>query len=125
MLKKLILISAIGYTIVLATLSLVRLNNLPDGGISFADKIFHCLAYALLTLFWFAVCAWTLNVRKKSAFVSVIIFAILFGIIIEVLQHTMTDYRELDVYDILANTLGVMLASLILFFKNSFSVKNT
>lgn len=116
---------ALGYPIALAILSLIRLNNLPSTGISFADKIFHFLAYALLTVFWFGAFLLTFNFKKRRAIFLAVISAIIFGIIIEVLQETMTDSRALDVYDILANSLGALLASVILFFINSLHVKNT
>jgi len=37
----------------------------------------------------------------------------LFGIIIEVLQLTLTDYRAFDWFDVLANTAGVILGLLV------------
>lgn len=123
MLKKIALLAALGYSASLATVSLIRLNNLPDVGISFADKIFHFLAYALLTILWYAAFFLTLNYKKKRAIVYAVILSVIFGIIIEVLQDTLTDSRALDVFDVLANTLGALLASVILFFKNSLHVK--
>lgn len=44
---------------------------------------------------------------------------------IEVLQGTMTVSRAYDVYDMLANSLGALLASTILWFKFRLHVKNT
>lgn len=125
MLKKLVLITTIGYIIALATVSLIRLNNLPDVGVSFGDKIFHFLAYAILTLLCFATLSLTFSLEKTRAILIAGIFAIIFGTIIEVLQDTMTDFRALDVYDVLANSLGALLTSVILFSKNRLRVKNT
>lgn len=125
MLKKLVLVATVGYIIALATVSLIRLNNLPDVGVSFGDKIFHFLAYALLTTLCFTTLFLTFSMEKKRAMLVAVVFAIVFGIIIEVLQDTMTDFRALDVYDVLANSLGALLASVILFFKNRLHVKNT
>jgi VanZ family protein len=123
--KKLVLITTIGYIIALATVSLIRLNNLPDVGVSFGDKIFHFLAYAILTLLCFATLSLTFSLEKTRAILIAGIFAIIFGTIIEVLQDTMTDFRALDVYDVLANSLGALLTSVILFSKNRLRVKNT
>ena len=125
MLKKLVLITTLGYIIALATVSLIRLNNLPDVGVSFGDKIFHFLAYAILTLLCFATLSLTFSLEKTRAILIAVIFAIIFGTIIEVLQDTMTDFRALDVYDVLANSLGALLTSVILFSKNRLRVKNT
>lgn len=125
MLKKLVLIANLGYIIALATVSLIRLNNLPDVGVSFGDKIFHFLAYALLTLLCFATLSLTFSMEKTRAILIAGVFAIIFGILIEVLQDTMTEFRALDVYDVLANSLGALLVSVILIFKNRLQVKNT
>ena len=54
-----------------------------------------------------------------------VVFAILFGIVIEVLQDTMTATRDLEVYDAIANTLGALVAALIIRIKNSLYVKNS
>ncbi|MEC3905803.1 VanZ family protein [Tamlana sp. 2201CG12-4] len=124
MLKKAALLAAISYSLILAIVSLIKLNNLPDVGISFADKIFHFLAYALLTLLWFGAFSYSLNLKKKQAVLYAAILAIIFGIIIEVLQDTMTDSRALDMYDVVANTLGALLASIVLKVKNKLQVKN-
>ncbi len=53
------------------------------------------------------------------------LISITFGIIIEVLQDTMTVSRALDVYDILANTAGVLLAIGLCYLKYGKKVKKT
>ena len=125
MLKKFALIITVFYSVVLATVSLIRLNNLPDIGVSFGDKIFHFLAYCLLTYLWFNAFIYSFKFKKKQAIFFAVIVSILFGIIIEVLQDTMTVSRALDIYDVAANTLGALLASIALWFKNNLHVKNT
>lgn len=125
MLKKLSFLAALCYTIALATVCLIRLTNLPDTGISFADKIFHFLAYGLLILLWYFTFLFTFNLKDRKSILYALIFSVTFGIVIEVLQDTMTDSRALDVYDILANTLGASLVSLLLLFKNNLQVKNS
>lgn len=42
------------------------------------------------------------------------LFAILFGIFIEVLQGSLTSTRSFDYYDVLANTTGVIIAAIML-----------
>ena len=125
MLKKIAFLAALGYTIVLATVCLIRLTNLPDTGISFADKIFHFLAYGLLMLLWYIAFSFTLNLKERKSILYALIFSVTFGIVIEVLQDTMTDSRALDVYDMIANTLGAALVSLVLLFKSRLRVKNS
>jgi VanZ family protein len=124
-LKNFALIITVFYSVVLATVSLIRLNNLPDIGIDFGDKIFHFLAYCLLTYLWFNAFFYSFKFKKKQAIFFAVIVAILFGILIEVLQDTLTVSRALDIYDVAANTLGSLLASIALWFKNNLHVKNT
>ena len=42
---------------------------------------------------------------SKSVLISML-FVIIYGIVIEVVQNTFTDYRSGDLYDVLANSLG-------------------
>ena len=125
MLKKSILFLTLGYTLLLTLVCLVRLNNLPDIGFSFGDKVFHFLAYVLLTILWFGTWHYHFRLKTNKSIVHALVFAIIFGIIIEVLQDVLTDYRALDVHDIFANSLGALLASIALWFKHALRVKNS
>lgn len=123
MLKKIAFLPALIYTIALATVCLIKLTNLPNTGISFADKIFHFLAYALFMVLWYVAFSFSFNLEKNKSILYALFFAVAFGIVIEILQDTMTDSRALDVYDIAANTLGAVLVALVLQFKSSLGVK--
>lgn len=116
MLKKYALVIALGFTILLGFLSLIRLNDLPDFEITFGDKIFHFGAYVVMTLVWYNY----FKVRDKSSKTKQIIIAgiiaAVFGTIIELLQGALTVSREADIYDILANSAGVLVAALFLWF---------
>ncbi|MCF7559256.1 VanZ family protein [Sabulilitoribacter multivorans] len=125
MLKKFALIIAIFYSLVLAFVSLIKLNNLPDVGVSFGDKIFHFLAYFVLTFLWFNTFINTYKFKNRRAIIFSIVISVVFGIIIEVLQETITVSRALDIYDVLANTIGVLIASLVLWVKHILQVKNS
>jgi len=118
-LKKVALFIAISYTILLSVLSLIKLN-VTDLGPTYKDKIFHFLAYGLLTLLWYKVMP-----RSKSKYTLIIITitVIIYGIIIEVLQGKLTEFREASIMDVLANTTGVIVMTLILIFKYKRSVK--
>ena len=125
MLKKAILLATLGYSIALGAVSLMTLKDLPNIEISFADKIFHFLAYSLFTVLWYSTFLNTFSFKKSKATGWAVIFAIFFGIVIEVLQDTMTATRALDVYDAFANTLGALVTAIIIRLKNSFYVKNS
>ncbi len=112
------------YTLALALVCLIRLNNLPDVGVSFGDKIFHFLAYSVLTLLWFGTFMCYSSAGRSKTILYALVFAVVFGIIIEVLQDAVTDYRSLDVYDMVANSLGALLTAGVLWLKQTLQVKN-
>jgi len=75
--------------------------------INHLDKWQHCFAYLVLTFFWlFAF-------YKKERKYLIILCCILFGILIEVLQYTITNYRTGDYLDVLANSSGVLFGSFV------------
>ena len=108
----------------LTVVSLIKVKGLPDLGVTFSDKIFHFLAYAVLTYLWFATFFYRLNFEKKRAILYAAIISIVFGIIIEALQGGVTASRVSDVYDVLVNTLGVLFTSLVLLNNKRIHIKN-
>lgn len=124
MLKRFSLLLALLYTIALTVLSLINLKVIEEVEISFADKIFHFLAYALLCLLWYFVFFYKLSRALKSAIVNAVVFCVVFGIIIEILQGTLTSYRALDFFDAIANAFGAVLTAIVLLIKNKLEVKN-
>lgn len=107
------IVLSIGITVSIAILSLVKLNKAPVT-ISNIDKIGHAVAYFSLTFSWLQV------FLKKRRQRNIIVFCcLIYGIIIEVLQGSLTNYRSSEFYDILANALGITLAFAIVvsFFK--------
>ncbi|MCF7568372.1 VanZ family protein [Sabulilitoribacter arenilitoris] len=124
MLKKYALIIAIFYTLALALVSLVKINNLPNVGISHADKIFHFLVYSVLAFLWVNTFFFKFKCKKTKAILYATLFSIIFGIIIEVLQGSITASRHTDVYDAVANTLGVLIMMLILLINKKAYIKN-
>ena len=123
-LKKYALFIAITYSLILVIISLTSLKGLPELGVSFADKIYHFFAYALLTYLWFAVFLFRLTTKRIKAICYAALISIVYGIIIEVLQGGVTTSRISDVYDGIANTLGVLLTSLVLLIYKKLPIKN-
>lgn len=123
MLKKFALILVIVYTIILTFVSLIKPENIPDIEVSYSDKIFHFLAYGLLTFLWFCAFFYHFNFKISKSITYAALVSIVFGIIIEVLQDKLTTYRTLDILDVLANTSGVILAVLVLVVKKNIDVK--
>ena len=94
------LIAAFVITIVISFLSLIKTPKI-DTGFSNIDKLYHLFAYFTLSLFWL------FSFYKKSSLKYFIVLAcLIYGILIEVIQHTLTTYRTGDYKDAIANTLG-------------------
>lgn len=106
-----ILFIAISITLIIAFLSLIKLNEVPVVQISHIDKLEHAFAYALLTL------SWLLTFKKaffnKNLKHVIALGCVFYGIVIEVLQTTLTTYRTGSLLDIFANMFGVIVAMLI------------
>ncbi len=118
--KQIALILAIGYTLSLTLLSLISLNGLPELGSSFDDKIYHLIAYMLMTLLWFNV------LRTTSAKFKILYSAIIsigYGIIIEVFQALFTTSRNEDIEDVIANSIGVILGVVIIIMYRKIKLK--
>lgn len=110
-----IIIIAIGITIAIICLSLIKLSG-TGVEIKNIDKAYHSFAYFVLAS------AWLFSFYKKPNYKYIIVIScILFGIIIELLQSNLTIYRTGDIIDVLANTLGVLIALMIF---NLFLKKN-
>ena len=108
--KKLFLLGAIFYTLILVIASLVNINGVPSLGSSFDDKIYHVVAYMILGLFW------VLYFKPfKTKFVPVIVLfiSILLGYILELLQYLVNPNRTYDTFDLIANTIGALIGTFI------------
>ena len=121
MLNKILLVLALLYTVALAVISLLNSSNLPDINIDNSDKYGHAIAYSLLCLFWYLAMK---SYKFSKALLTAASIAIIYGIILEVLQGVLTDVRISDGYDILANCIGVVFISIIILIRNKTHVKN-
>lgn len=113
--KYLVLIFALIYSLALLCVSLIKINegSLP---IKFhnADKVFHFFAYFGLALLWLYYDITRIGKADHRRSLWICALAVVFGIIIEILQRELTSYRGFEVLDILADTFGVVLAFMIL-----------
>ncbi len=108
-------------------LSLLPLKEAPKIEFTLADKIVHFAFYFL------ACVLGVFFIREKfqskfsviQGIIMMALFTVFYGILIEILQHTVTVYRKGDVYDALANSIGAIIGSLFLFwlFKKSSLMK--
>ncbi len=116
LLKRNSLLLAVGITIVIAMLSLIRVGELPVPKISNIDKLEHAFAYLVLTFLWLLALG-----KTKTARLLIVVICIIYGIIIEILQGLLTSYRFAELLDVVANTLGILLATMVFWL---FFVKN-
>ena len=118
--RKLYLFIAISFTIAITVGSLISVNNVVElPPVRFLDKFLHALAYFLVTLSWLLTFYKSIKLPNKGVLVAIVVF--IYGIIIEVLQGTLTIYRQADYFDMLANLVGIVIAWLffnIIFQKN-------
>jgi len=103
---------AIVATIIIAILSLTAIPKI-DLGFKFKsnDKYLHALAYFTLSLVWYFALYEKLKIKSHKIYV--ILMLITYGIILEVLQGGLTKYRTADIFDVLANTFGIVIATLL------------
>ncbi|MEX0995701.1 MAG: VanZ family protein [Flavobacteriaceae bacterium] len=110
-----LLFIAIIYTTIITIGSLVNPATLPKIDSNLSDKTIHIIGYCFLTVLW--VFYGIIKFRDagfKKILVTICSLTFLYGIIIEVLQSELTKNRQADLYDILANGMGIFLAVLLL-----------
>ena len=99
---------AVSLTLLIAYLSLSKPIQIEIPlHISFLDKILHASAYFTLTISWlFALRNYSKN--------KLVVFALFFyGVLMEFLQGWLTQNRQKDIFDVYANSFGILLAMLI------------
>jgi len=108
---------ALVLSIFILIVSLVPINNKLLDEIKYSDKVIHVLFYLTLCLSWLFYFK-TKNKIKQKFIIALGIFV--YGIIIEVLQSDFTTYRTGSLYDVLANTVGIVIGLLI--FKKLYKI---
>ncbi|MGA8853984.1 MAG: VanZ family protein [Christiangramia sp.] len=117
MVAKVFLFAALFYTSAITYFSLIVMDfKVSVAGFDPTDKMLHAGAYLFLAFLWklFFVFQKSDFRRYTSNLMWVALACFVFGMLIEVLQGTLTDYRTPDWWDVLANSTGVVLA--VLFF---------
>ena len=102
---------AVFFTICILFGSLVKSEFIVVESISVSDKTYHLIAYFLLMLSW--LYAFFKREKFEENVKYIILGCFIFGIIIEILQAVITSYRTASYLDIVANTIGVLLAVVI------------
>lgn len=107
LLKGKFTVIAITVSVGILYLSLTKTPAYISIDIKHLDKLQHAMAYAILSL------SWLFALQKKQKKYAIAVCCILFGMVVEVLQYLITNYRTGDYLDVLANSFGVLLSLLI------------
>lgn len=113
---KLYFIPAIIFSIISAFLFLMPGSDLPTSELFeliYFDKWVHVGIFGLLTLLWAGPFIWIVNQPGKQ-FLVVVVLIVVYGISIEFIQKYCTEDRNFDLFDIIADTIGVLVAYYIL-----------
>lgn len=93
----------LGWLLVLTVIYLSLTPKPPPTGMNFGDKIGHFAAYASLMGWWHQI--------DRNAYRLALIF-VLMGLTLEILQ-SLSGFRQGDIFDMAANTVGVGIGWLI------------
>lgn len=110
------ILPAISWSVFVLFVSLIPGNELPEFQVEFlfVDKFAHAILFAGLSFFWiFGLRKAGINTLFNSK-VDLILFVsiLVFGIVIELLQHFVIPQRHFDAFDIVANGVGIALGFL-------------
>ena len=117
--KNLLTIAGAGYVILLTYGSLFNTTDLVEINFKFHDKLIHFAAYALLCLVVYVIFK---IYAVKSSLRTAVLFSIIYGTVIEILQMALTSYRAFDFYDIAANTAGIFIMACAIHTKKAFII---
>ncbi|NAS32107.1 hypothetical protein GTQ40_14060 [Flavobacteriaceae bacterium R38] len=108
--KQILLILAIGWTLLLTVLSLFSISDLPKIKFNASDKLIHTLFYLVLAVVWLFYFDQKKESALKNKFIIAIgVFLFIYGIVIEVLQDVLPYRRTADIKDMIANAVGILI----------------
>lgn len=109
--KKLFLYAALFWTGIILFFCLINSNELKEISIPNFDKVIHVFFHFVFTALWFLFFKKKLEGSNNfRPLVVSIVLSFFFGIIIELLQQFLTTTRTGDIFDIVANLFGAVLA---------------
>ena len=97
-------------TLVVAFLCLYPFQSQKESAIPHFDKVIHITLFLVLSYFWMRGLSAQKQFKKvqEKAVLITVVSAITYGVLIEVLQEVMHLGRSFDLWDIAADTVGVM-----------------
>ena len=109
---KLLKIISVVYTLCITFLLLFPATHVPKIDVPSFDKIGHVFIFIVLVVLW-ALFVFVYGKEARSKVWWVIIGAFIYGIIIEVFQGLFFESRTADGWDVVANSVGILLGWLI------------
>ena len=106
---------ALSWTGLIVFFCLIKSSDIPVVQIENLDKVVHSFFHFMFTSFWFLFFKKQLNSPTVfKPLVASVLFSIFFGITIEIAQELFTTTRKGDLFDVLANSSGAILAACII-----------
>ena len=104
-------ILGIGWAVFILFLCGVPGSQFQNAHISNADKVIHAFLFAVLFLLLSIgfIKQRKFPVLRTNALTKVMIGSIAYGMLIEIMQGTIFIGRSIELYDVLANTVGVLI----------------
>ncbi len=120
---KILIKIVVAYTLVITFLFLLPKQDLPIVETDLPiDKIGHVLLHFLLVFGWLLV-FFVMNEKQISSIKiwQVITVCFVYGIVIEIIQELLIPLRQADFFDVLANTVGLLIGFTLFWYqKNKF-----
>lgn len=96
----------------------ISLLNLPQ-----SDKLLHMVIYLILFVLW--AFAFRKKVNKNWMFGLLVAVLTIYGIVIEIIQEKWIVSRTSDFWDVMANSMGIILGIVVYYkLKHRFHLKN-
>ncbi len=106
---RVIALVLIGFAIVGSLLPPQQMERLTW---TISDKWIHCLYYTGLTFF----CIQSFEEQNFRMMTKISAFVFSFGLLLEIMQEILPVQRDMDVLDLLANTVGILMANVLAHF---------
>jgi len=124
--KQIYFWAAFFWTGIVTFLCLIQLNNVPFESVSNLDKLVHVFFHFVFTSLWFLFLKKKWNGTKISKPLAIsVVFSVFFGISIEILQDLCTTNRKADIFDVVANTSGAILAVIAIILLHKYNNRKT
>ena len=127
-LKSLFLAAALIWTLAVTILCLSTFRSLPSIEVEGFDKVGHLIFHIGIVSLWYLYFFSASGLQLRSSLFKAVAFSLAFGIVIELLQGSITDTRTADIQDVFANATGSAIAALIIvlltIYRNKVSANN-